>query len=307
MKHITKFRYLNSKRLIYLYQVISLGSIRSAADKLNISPSSISRQISLLEQELSCTLIQRHNRGVVLTEAGKTVLDFYHKQQLDKEICISKLQALQGLQSGHIKLSIGEGFITDLMMNFIPDFNRKYPGITISISVDSTNDMLRKIETGESHIALAFNPSENQNINSVIIADQPVYAIASPEHELAASQKNITLKQLGEYPIALQENNFGIRSLLAKTEIKKNVCLKPVLTTNSISTLKYFALSGVGITFLPKFVVSEELNSNKLIALKTTTEGSIMGQSHLLVHAKRELPECSHKFLQLINSWMEKN
>lgn len=77
---------INGKRLSYLYEAVTMGTIRAAADKLNIAPSAISRQISLLEEELACTLIERHRKGVTPTEAGSVLYDFIENHFLLKRL-----------------------------------------------------------------------------------------------------------------------------------------------------------------------------------------------------------------------------
>ena len=106
---------LNDKRLGYLYQAVTLGSVHAAADKLDVALSAVSRQISLLEQELATTLIERHRLGVTSTDAGDILLNYYRKSLSSKEACLAKLQAVKGLHRGHIKLAVGEGFVGDLM------------------------------------------------------------------------------------------------------------------------------------------------------------------------------------------------
>ena len=110
-----------------------MGTIRGAADKLNIAPSAISRQISLLEEELTCVLIERHRKGVTPTEAGSILLQFYRESLSAEETCVSKLQALLGLQRGHIKLAMGDGFVGDLMLGPLSEFARLYPALTLSL------------------------------------------------------------------------------------------------------------------------------------------------------------------------------
>lgn len=126
---------INEKRVIYFYEAVTVGTIRAAADKLNVAPSAVSRQIALLEEELACTLIERHRKGVTPTEAGEIVLSYYRETLSNEETCVSELQALQGLQKGHIKLAVGEGFIGDLMSGPLPEFNRLHPALTLSISM----------------------------------------------------------------------------------------------------------------------------------------------------------------------------
>lgn len=67
----------NDRRIGYLCQVVSAGSIRAAADILDLDPSGFSRQISLLEEEVGSLLLERHNRGVKATEAGEILVEYH--------------------------------------------------------------------------------------------------------------------------------------------------------------------------------------------------------------------------------------
>lgn len=195
-----RIKQINDKRLGYLYQAVSLGSVRGAADKLNVAPSAVSRQISLLEQELATTLIERHRSGVAATEAGHIVLSYYRQSLSSEETCLAQLQALQGLHGGHIELAVGEGFVGDLMSGPLPEFNRQYPDLTLSISLGDSNEVVRKVEADEAHIGLLFHPSHHPRIRSQVMSQRPICAVVSPSHPLAQYQQDVELEQLLGYP-----------------------------------------------------------------------------------------------------------
>jgi len=296
---------INEKRVSYLYEAVTMGTVRAAADKLNVAPSAVSRQISLLEEELACTLIERHRRGVTPTEAGSVVLRFYRESLSSEETCISKLQALQGLQRGHIKLAVGEGFVGDLMSGPLPEFNRLYPALTLSISMGGSNEVIRQVEEDEAHIGLLFHPATHPNIRSQVVSCQPICAIVSPQHPLAGQVDAVTLEQLLEYPVALQESHFGVRQLLAMAEFQERIRFRPKMTTNSIAVLKYFVRSNMGFTFLPEFVISREIEDQQLIAIPIAQEILTRGEAHMITRLGRQLSEGPHCLLQHLTSWMK--
>ncbi|WP_336935794.1 LysR family transcriptional regulator [Acinetobacter soli] len=63
--------YVHENRIKFFFEAVNKGSVRAAADALDVAPSAVSRQISQLEQELAVTLIERHRRGIKATEAGE--------------------------------------------------------------------------------------------------------------------------------------------------------------------------------------------------------------------------------------------
>lgn len=295
---------INEKRVSYLYEAVSMGTVRAAADKLNIAPSAVSRQISLLEDELACTLIERHRKGVTPTEAGEIVLRFYRESLSNEETCISKLLALQGLQRGHIKLAVGEGFVGDLMSGPLPEFNRLYPSLTVSINMGGSNEVIRRVEQDEAHIGLLFHPTSHPGIRSQVISRQRICAIVSPQHDLAG-EPLVSLEQISDYPVALPEAHFGVRQLLAMAEFQERLRFKPILTTDSIAVLKHFVRSEMGVTFLPEFVVSREIDDGHLIAVPIDQEILQQGEAHMITRLGRQLSEGPHRLLQHLTRWMK--
>lgn len=295
---------INEKRVSYLFEAVNLGTIRAAADKLNVAPSAVSRQISLLEEELACTLIERHRKGVTPTEAGDIVLRFYRESLSNEETCVSKLQALQGLQRGHIKLAVGEGFVGDLMSGPLPEFYRLYPSLTVSINMGGSNEVIRRVEQDEAHIGLLFHPTSHPNIRSQVVSCQRICAVMSHQHELA-SESLVSLEQLLSYPVALPEAHYGVRQLLAMAEFQEKLRFKPVLTTDSIAVLKHFARTDMGFTFLPEFVVSREIEDKQLIAIPIDHEILKQGEAHMITRLGRQLSEGPHRLLLHLTQWMK--
>ncbi len=295
---------INEKRVAYLYQAVTMGTIRAAADKLNVAPSAISRQISLLEEELAATLIERHRKGVSATESGDILLRYYRESLSCEEDCIAKLQALQGLQRGHIKLAVGEGFVGDLMSGPLPEFNRLYPGLTLSISMAGSNEVVQLVEEDQAHIGLLFHPSNHPGIRSQAVSCQPICVIVSPEHPLADCSGPVALEQLLEYPVALQEDHFGVRQLLAMAEFQARLRFKPTLISDSIAVLKHFVRSDMGITFLPEFVVSREIEDQHLVAIEVDHPVLASGEAHMITRLGRQLPEGASRLLQHLTAWM---
>lgn len=295
---------INAKRLTYFYEAVSLGTIRGAADKLDVAPSAISRQITQLEEELSCILIERHRKGVRPTEAGQLLLKYYREATSNEEACLSELQALKGLKSGHITLAIGEGFIGDIMSKALPQFQALYPDLTLSVHVAGSNDLIRKLEEDEAHIGVLFHPPSHQKLRSHEISLHPLCAIVPVDHPLVALNRPVQLEELTPYPMVLQEAEFGVRQLIAVAEFKNRIRLAPTMTVNSFSLLKEFVRSNMGVTILPEFVVRRELEDQLMASLPIADPILSSGEVHIVTRLGRQLTEAPLALLKHLQLWM---
>jgi len=84
---------LDDRRIRYLYEAVQAGSIRAGADRLNMNPSVVSRQIAQLEAELVITLLERHGRGVKPTEAGAVLVDYHASTAPIRTMCWQSCKA----------------------------------------------------------------------------------------------------------------------------------------------------------------------------------------------------------------------
>jgi DNA-binding transcriptional LysR family regulator len=256
---------VQDRRILYFFEAVRLGSVRAAADSLDVAPSAVSRHIAQLEQELSASLMERHRRGVRPTEAGERVLEYYRQRLAQQEVLLDSLQALRGLQSGSVVLAVGEGFIEGLA-GPLSVFSAQFPKIDVQINVCGSNEVIRQVVEDEAHIGLVFNPAVDPKIRAHVRRKQPVKVIVNPEHPLAQMKGPVPLAGLDDYRLALPGVSYGIRQILTLAEHQLGFTLHPTLTCSTIAMLRRYAMQG-GVTLLPQFVIEEEIAQGRLLAL----------------------------------------
>ncbi|MCE4060515.1 LysR family transcriptional regulator [Pandoraea sputorum] len=299
---------INESRLSYLFEAVQCGTVRAAADRLDIAPSAVSRQIALLEAELALPLIERHKRGVHLTQAGRLLMEYYREQRAHREDLLAKLQEVRGLRRGHIRLAVGEGFVSDLMGAPLQFFCKRYPDITLTLDLAGTNEVMRLVAEDDADIGLVYNPPAEPKIVSRAQLAQPVHAIVAPGSPLIAKADKLgtlTLDALYDVPLALMHGSYGTRQLMELAEQSEKHRLVPTVTTNSISVLKHFVRAGLGATFLPTFAVSQEIDAGVLRALPIDHPILSNAEAHLITRAGRRLSGAANRLLTHLASKME--
>ena len=294
---------LDDRRVRYLFEAVTTGSVRAAADTLDLNPSVVSRQIAQLEAELAITLLERHGRGVRPTQAGQALVDYYRQHASNQDDVLAKLQEIRGLSRGHVDVVLGEGFVGDLMSEPLQDFWRRYPALTVTLNLAGTNEVLRWVEEDIAHIGLVYNPPEMPGIRSRAAVRQPMCAIVAPGHPLALAASQPLLHQLCAYPVALMHGSFGTRQIVQMAEQMERIRLVPKLTTNSISVIKHFVRSEFGVSLLPAFAVAQEVEAGQLIAVPINQPLLSKVEARIVTRLGRQLsPAANQLLLQLMST-----
>ncbi|KND61608.1 Transcriptional regulator, LysR family [Candidatus Burkholderia verschuerenii] len=294
---------LTDSRIVYFFEAVRCGTIRAAADFLNVAPSAVSRQIGLLEKELDATLVERHARGVKPTDAGQCVIEYFREQLAHRDDLLSRLQELRGLRTGQVNIVLGEGFVSDLLSGPMQTFCKHYPSIKVNLDLGGTNDVIRKIGEDEGEIGLVYNPPQEPKLVSRAIKRQPMMAIVGPKFP-RKHVTSMTVHDLAKYPLAVTHASYGTCQMLQAVEYAEKIRFDPVMTTNSIAILKQFVKSGLGITVLPAFAVTTEMEAGELYAVDITHPILADAEAHLVTRTGRRLSVASNKMLQMMTAQM---
>jgi DNA-binding transcriptional LysR family regulator len=286
------------ERLHYLREAVSLGSIRGAAERLNVNPSTVSRQIAMLERQVASPLLERLGRGVRATEAGQLLVEYARLQTSARDDTLAKLAELKALKSGHIALALGEGFIGDLLGGPLQEFCQRFPHLRLSLEIAGTDGVTQAVIDGEAQIGLVYFPPADPRLHSHAIIRQPVCAIVQLAHPLRKLGRQPTLSDLVGYPVAELRGSYGTQQLMRMAATAERISFSPVVRTNSFQVLKSFVCAGLGISFMPAFAATRELRDGEAIALPIDHPVLKSAAAHLITRHGRRLPPAALALLQ---------
>ena len=279
-----------SARFLSEFLVITQeGSIRRAAERLNIAPSAISRKLAEAEARLGVVLLERSAKGIVLTDAGRLVREHALHMQDEQTFLLDQLGKFRESGGHAVRIAVGEGFAADLMQNGLAALGRKHPDLRFHADLVGTGEIQRRVVEGEADIGIAYDPVPTERTASLAIARQPLCAIV-PVGSTLAKLRRISLAQMLQQPVAMLDARHAIRTLVGRAASDQGLALHPQVETSSIAALIRYVGAGMGGTFLPRFSVSIQAERGEVAIVDLNEESLQHVSAHLMVRARRRLP-----------------
>lgn len=232
-----------------------------AAEKLYISPQSLSTHIAKLENELGVDLFYR-DHPMRLTYAGEIL------ERCGKEILNKKVQILDELRdiadSKRGKLSIGISHTRGLVFLplVLPRFHREYPGVEMKILEAPTSKLDNALANGEIDLMISLTPFSNENVESVELCKEEILMLIPDEilneyfpdnqdEVLDRLRKNLDFQLIKDCPFLMLHTENRVRVIADRVLNQKLVKPNILLEVENIETLLELSRRGMGITFYP--------------------------------------------------------
>ncbi|MBN8412454.1 LysR family transcriptional regulator [Halomonas denitrificans] len=292
------------QRLVYFQVTIEAGSVRQAAARLDIAPSAVSRQLSLIEDALGAPLLERSRQGVVPTAVGEMLLDYCRRRSALDDTFSEQLDAYQRLETGHLSLTVGEGFVGDLLDTPLRTFTERYRGVRLDVNTGSTSEIIEAVIQDEAHLGLMYHERVHPQLRFWHSSQQPLVALVSPSHPLAGAREALTIATLSDHPMALWRTGHGVRQLVDEGFREAGLRPQVNMQTNSLSVLLHAARSDLTLTLLPAFAAARELEDGRLVALEVDSERFRQARAHIVTRVGRRMPRAGLQLLRHLERWM---
>ena len=291
---------LDTRRGRYFMQVVESGSVRGAAEVLGMDASAVSRAIGALEQDCGICLLARRGRGVVPTDAGELLLSYLRRQHRQKRQLLAQFDSIQKMERGHVDIVTGEGLLDWLMRGSLRNFMTEHAGITVDLSVGSTDEIVRLVIEERAHIGLVFQPPRDERLRTHHAYAQPIMAQVLASHPLARLGRPLMLADLLPYAGAALHRSFGVRQHVEAAELSEGVRLNNRLITSSFGAIAHFVLSGLGYTLSIQAALSAWLNQSLVRSLPMHNPLLSQGRIHVISRHGHLLPQAAATLLQKI-------
>ena len=242
------------RQLRYFVQVVELGSMGQAAQKLGLVTSALSQQISRLESELCTRLLQRTSTGVVPTDAG---LAFWQQAQLALRHADDAVRAAQGARlSGHVSVGLAPSTMSVLGLPFLQAMRERYPDIRLHLVESLSGNLASMISARQLDLAVLFQTESVRRWSATPLLTERLFLMASPALPDLPGSRSLRLAQVGGLPLILPSNPHGLRAVLNTAFARHRMQPQVVAEIDGLAMLMDAVAAGLGATIQPGAAVA---------------------------------------------------
>lgn len=245
--------------------IAEMRTFTAAAQRVHVTQAAISMQIRQLELEVGIPLFIRTPRRVVLTEAGEKLLERALLILREHDAALAEIAELAGADRGRLRVGSSSASVSaDLLPRLLVELRNIHSHVEISVTSGTSEVLVKHLLAGDIDVAFVSLPVEAKNIESEVLRDDQIVAIASPRHPLA-KQKVVSAFALAGEKLILGERGGNMRRLI--DEFFAEAGLKPTVAMelSRQGAIKNMVAADMGVGIVPLSTAREEVEQGRLV------------------------------------------
>ncbi len=244
------------------YYVAKYKSFTRAAEIMYSNQPNLTRAIKNLEKQLDCTLFERTNKGVVLTEEGAELYEHISAALKHIRAGEESISMKNSLQNGVLSLGATEIALRCYLLPILSRYHKLYPGIRIKIVNVSTPQAIRMIDNRLIDLAVVTTPIEpNDKISITPLCDLTEVPVCSTDFDAA---EGITFKELAEYPVISLGKGSSTYDMYFKLFTEAGLDFSPDIEAATADQILPLVKHGLGVGFVPEQFLDTETGVKRI-------------------------------------------
>lgn len=251
---------MNLKQLEYFSAVAEAKSISLAARNLHVAQPPISRQLALLEDELGVCLFLRTNKGVELTEAGRSLYRQSQNLFQDMRMIVDSVRDINAGMRGLLKIGMIYSNIS-IALQYLKEFRAQYPQVELYVRLGSPGDLLEDLNKGDLHLLFLRSSSERgSGLHERILGEDPLELVMIRELDPAPDQASVPLEALKGVPMCLLRSDdlWGHSNYLIKECQRQGFTPNTTFRCYDTPMAMQLVQAGFGVSYLPRSIVETQ-------------------------------------------------
>jgi len=272
-------------------------SFSRAAEKLLRTQPAVSLSLQRLEQELGEKLIDRSGKDLILTDAGRTVLEYARRFQSLHQELDNSLAELRDNSAGRLIIGANESTILYLLRH-IEQYRELYPKIKVQVRRSFSSKIPNELLDGNLELGvISYDPGDERLKSKVIYTDSLAFVV-SPKHRLA-HRKTISITELAAENFIAHNVLSPYREVVLREFQAHKVPLRMDVEMPTVEAIRKLVISNAGVAFLPRMCVEEEIQQEQLCEVRVK-EIHVERKIRLVYPTRRALSHAGRAFLELL-------
>lgn len=251
------------RQLQYASAVEESLSFRRAAERCHVSQPSLSAQIAELEAAMGVALFERDRRRVLVTAAGKELLDRARRLLIEADDLVGAARGAADPLAGTLRIGVIPTISPYLLPSATPALRAAYPRLTTVWVEDKTATIVRALEDGALDAALLALEAEIGDVEHEVVADDPFVLATRPDDPLGTRSSPVKHSELRRARVLLLDDGHCFRDQ-ALAFCSRAGANELEFRATSLPTLTQMVAGGAGVTLLPQLAVSTEAHRARL-------------------------------------------
>ena len=243
--------------LQYFLAVTREGNISAAAQSLNLSQPSLSRQLKDLEEELGAKLFIRGNRRIEFTEEGLILRKRAGEIMQLVELTESEISEVKNNISGTLSIGAGESLSMHRITEVFRRLKENYPDIRLNVVSGDTEDLQDRLDRGLLDFALIFTDFDRNAYHHLTLEEKEIFGVIMRRDDALAEKEYITVKDLYDKPLIVSRAN-GL-DIFSGSQARK---LQVAATYNLLYNASLMVEDGIGVAISFDGLVDTSENSS---------------------------------------------
>lgn len=290
---------MNLKQLEYFSAVAEAKSISLAARNLHVAQPPISRQLALLEDELGVCLFLRTNKGVELTEAGRSLYRQSQNLFQDMRTIVDSVRDINAGMRGLLKIGMIYSNVS-IALQYLKEFRAQYPQVELYVRLGSPGDLLEDLNKGDLHLLFLRSSSERgSGLHERILGEDPLELVMIRELDPAPDQASVPLEALKGVPMCLLRSDdlWGYSNYLIKECQRQGFTPNTTFRCYDTPMAMQLVQAGFGVSYLPRSIVETQPHSG--LYTKPIQGISVLSYPTLVWSSNLYYASCVKRFLAM--------
>jgi molybdate transport repressor ModE-like protein len=296
----------DSTRLRLLVEVERRGSVSAAAKAVGIGQSSASEHLRLLEAAAGQRLVERNGRGSRLTEAGRVLASSASQALATLAAGEEEVQALAGLNAGTIHIGASTTPGVYLLPDTLGCFRRDHPKVAVEVEIAATGEILERLLAGRIQLALVGETTVDERVELEPFLADEIVGVAKPGL-LRIQNGKAKADAVSKETLLVREQSSSTRQVAERELTQAGVRFASVWELDSSEAIKRAAREGLGVAFLSRYAVAEEVERGELESFRLAGRPPIKRKLYVARLARRPFSPSERGFIATLTRCCEKS